>query len=120
MGKLPLTQNQVLRQVKRLKEVIFDNYLENKDETYEGEINNEVLIIIQKQIIPDDEITETQFLKMITSGTTELIEFLENKVKSVDERVIHFFAFDFMTQSINFMYKSEVSEIDKYYNPMYN
>ncbi len=119
-NKLKLTNQQVERQVKRLKEIIFDDYSENVDGSYEGTLNENVLKIIQKIILSEAEINELQFLQMITEGTKELVKYLLENIDSVDERVINFFAFDFMTQSIDFMYKIEVQEMDgEEYNPMY-
>jgi hypothetical protein len=119
-NKLKLTNQQVERQVKRLKEIIFDDYSENVDGSYEGTLNDNVLKIIQKIILSEAEINELQFLQMITEGTKELVKYLLENIDSVDERVINFFAFDFMTQSIDFMYKIEVQEMDgEEYNPMY-
>ncbi len=119
-NKLKLTNQQVERQVKRLKEIIFDDYSENSDGSYEGTLNENVLKIIQSIILSEAEINELQFLQMITEGTKQLVVYLMENIDSVDERVINFFAFDFMTQSIDFMYKIEVQEMDgEEYNPMY-
>jgi hypothetical protein len=117
---LKLTNQQVERQVKRLKEIIFDDYSENSDGSYEGTLNENVLKIIQTIILSEAEINELQFLQMITEGTKQLVVYLMENIDSVDERVVNFFAFDFMTQSIDFMYKIEVQEMDgEEYNPMY-
>tara|TARA_B100000287_G_scaffold315933_1_gene299521 strand:- start:14643 stop:15020 length:378 start_codon:yes stop_codon:yes gene_type:complete len=119
-NKLKLTNQQVERQVRRLKEIIFDDYSENSDGSYEGTLNENVLKIIQSIILSEAEINELQFLQMITEGTKQLVVYLMENIDSVDERVINFFAFDFMTQSIDFMYKIEVQEMDgEEYNPMY-
>jgi hypothetical protein len=119
MDKIKLTQRQVERQVKKIKGIIFENYKESEDGSYEGTISEEVMKIIQSVIMVETEITELQFLQMITEGTKELVSLLNEKVKGVDERVINFFAFDFMTQSIDFMYQIEIAEIDDDYDPMF-
>ena len=117
---IPLTEAQVVRQVRRLKEVIFREYQEHDDGTYEGEIIEEVLEIIQSILSSKTELSEIEFLAMISEGTKMLVKLLEERAVGVDERVLHFFAFDFMTQTLDFMNGIEVSKIEDDYDPMFN
>ena len=118
--KVPLTEAQVLRQVNRIKRVLFADYSENEDGTYEGEIVEPVLEIIQSVLTTQREVSEIDFLKMISEATKQLVRYLNEQLKSVDERVVNFFAFDFVTQTMDFMYSINMSRINDDYDPMFS
>lgn len=110
-----LTDKQIIRQITKLKGIIFDDYVEHNDGTYEGELNASILEIIEGLNQAKEELNEHDFLKMIRKGVRELIAYLDGKVDSINDDVIHFFAFDFITQTLNFMYgKKYVAKKDDY------
>ncbi len=115
-----LTDKQILRQIKKLKGIIFDDYVEYNDGTYEGELNDSILEIIDGLNQAKDELNEHEFLKMIRKGVRQLIAYLDGKVDSINDDVIHFFAFDFITQTLNFMYGKKYEAKTDDYDFMFN
>lgn len=117
---IDLTDKQILRQVKKLKGIIFDDYVEHNDGTYEGELKDSILEIIDGLHQSKEELNEHDFLKMIRKGVRELIAYLGGKVDSINDDVIHFFAFDFITQTLNFMYGKKYEAKKDDYDFMFN
>jgi hypothetical protein len=115
-----LTDKQIIRQITKLKGIIFDDYVEHNDGTYEGELNASILEIIEGLNQAKEELNEHDFLKMIRKGVRELITYLDGKVDSINDDVIHFFAFDFITQTLNFMYGKKYEAKKDDYDFMFN
>ena len=57
---------------------------------------------------------------MIRKGVRQLIAYLDGKVDSINDDVIHFFAFDFITQTLNFMYGKKYEAKTDDYDFMFN
>jgi hypothetical protein len=115
-----LTDAQIVRQIDKLKNLIFEDYSENQDGTYEGELNDSVLELISNLTQDPKELDEGDFLKMIRKGIKQLIAYLDGKVDSINEDVVHFFAFDFITQTLNFMYGKKYEAKKDDYDFMFN
>ena len=115
-----LTDIQIIRQITKLKRIIFEDYVEHKDGTYEGELNDSVLEIIDGLNKAQEELNEHDFLKMIRKGVKQLVAYLDGKVDSINDDVIHFFAFDFITQTLNFMYGKKYEPKKDDYDFMFN
>jgi len=119
-SSINLTDTQILRQISKLKGLIFENYIENTDGTYEGELNDSVARIIEGLTTQVTDLDEGEFINLIRKGIKELIRYFEGNVDSINEDIIHFFAFDFITQTLNFrygaVYQNKIDEFD----PMFN
>ena len=119
-SSMNLTDTQILRQINKLKDLIFENYIENTDGTYEGELNDSVALIIEGLTSQVNDLDEGEFINLIRKGIKELIGYFEGNVDSINEDIIHFFAFDFITQTLNFrygaVYQNKIDEFD----PMFN
>ena len=115
-----LTDTQILRQINKLKGLIFENYIENTDGTYEGELNDSVSLIIEGLTSQVNDLDEGEFINLIRKGIKELIRYFDGNVDSINDDIIHFFAFDFITQTLNFkygaVYQNKIDEFD----PMFN
>ena len=115
-----LTDTQIIRQITKLKRLIFDDYVEHNDGTYEGELKYSVLKIIDGLNDTQTELNEQEFIEIIRKGVKELIAYLGDHIDSINDDVIHFFAFDFITQTLNFMYRKQYSPKNDDYDPMFN
>jgi len=119
-SSMNLTDTQILRQINKLKDLIFENYIENTDGTYEGELNDSVARIIEGLTTQVNDLDEGEFINLIRKGIKELIRYFDGNVDSINEDIIHFFAFDFITQTLNFkygaVYQNKIDEFD----PMFN
>ena len=115
-----LTDKQIIRQITKLKEIVFENYVENQDGTYEGDLNDSVLEIISSLTDERNNLNEQDFVKMIGQGIKKLLEYFDGKVDSINDDVIHFFAFDFMTQTLNFLYGKQYTTNTDDYDFMFN
>ena len=71
-----------------------ENYIENTDGTYEGELNDSVALIIEGLTSQVNDLDEGEFINLIRKGIKELIGYFEGNVDSINEDIIHFFAFD--------------------------
>ena len=115
-----LTDKQIIRQVNKLKSIVFDNYIEHNDGTYEGDLNESILEIIKELTMEKNDLDEKDFVKLIRQGIKKLLDYFEGKVDSINDDVIHFFAFDFMTQTLNFLYGKQYKTNNDDYDFMFN
>ena len=53
-----LTDKQIIRQINKLKNIVFDNYIEHNDGTYEGDLNESILEIIKDPIMEKNDLNE--------------------------------------------------------------
>ena len=116
---IDLTDSQILRQINKLRCLVFEDFKENEDGTYEGEINDGVAELIDEITNPLQELTEEEFLELIRKGTKALIKFFEGEVNSINEDIIHFFAFDFITQTLDYMYGRVIKNKVNHFDPMF-
>jgi len=119
LGGIKLTDRQIKRQVKKLKELLFENYEEYEDGTYKGEVVNEVSNIINKYIGPDEEITQIELLETIQLCAMEVFEWCSGKIIGVDKRLMALYCFDFVNQSFNSFYSIKYTDDDDSNNMMY-
>jgi hypothetical protein len=116
---IDLTDSQILRQINKLRCLVFEDFKENENGTYEGEITDGVAEIIEDLTNPLQEMTEKEFLELISKGTKALIKFFEGEVNSINDDIIHFFAFDFITQTLDNMYGRVLQNKVNYFDPMF-
>ena len=66
---MELTESQVHRQMLRIREGIFDNYVivDDESEAYTGELKPEIQEIIHGSIITDKVLTEEDFQKLFAT-----------------------------------------------------
>ncbi len=119
LGGIKLTDRQIQRQVKKLKELLFENYEEYEDGTYKGEVITEVSDIINKYIGPDEEISHVELLETIQLCAIEVFEWCSGKSIGVDSRLMALYCFDFVNQSFNSFYSIKEPEDDDSDNMMY-
>ena len=73
LGGIKLTDRQIQRQVKKLKELLFENYEEYEDGTYKGEVITEISDIISKYIGPEEEISQIKLLECISRSLSTVL-----------------------------------------------
>ena len=61
---IDLTDSQILRQINKLRCLVFEDFKDNENGTYEGEITDGVAEIIEDLTNPLQEMTEEEFLKL--------------------------------------------------------
>ena len=119
-SSINLTDTQIIRQISKLKGLIFESYIENTDGTYEGKLNDSVARIIESLTTQVNDLDEGEFINLIRRGIKELIGYFDGNVDSINEDIIHFFAFDFITQTLNFkygaVYQNKIDEFDSMFN----
>ena len=86
----------------------------------QADLNDSVARIIEGLTTQVNDLDEGEFINLIRKGIKELIGYFEGNVDSINEDIIHFFAFDFITQTLNFrygaVYQNKIDEFD----PMFN
>ena len=117
---IKLTDMQIERQVGKLKRAVFGGgYEEFDDGSYKGEVNEEVLKILEKNISEQEQLSETEFLNLITKCSVDLVEWMKGQVKGVDMRLMTLYCFDFTNQTIGTFYDIEGGDLGED-NPMYS
>jgi len=114
-----MTDKQIQRQSLKIKETIFDNFKENKDGTYQGVIKNEVLALLDKYIPLNKVIDDIQFLTIINKCSTDLVLYLTDNIKGVDNRLMELYCYDFVNQSLSSIYAIKLIPAEDDNNSMY-
>ena len=116
-----LTDMHIKRQVGKLKRAVFgDDYEEFDDDSYRGEVSEEVLQILEKNISDQEQLSETEFLNLITKCSVDLVEWMKSQVKGVDMRLMTLYCFDFTNQTIGTLYDIEGDGDIDGDNPMFS
>ena len=116
---IDLTDEQIKRQINRLRKLIFSGYEEFEDGSYTGELNEEVLELIAKHIPVGEELSEFAFIEVVQNCANELYEWLEYTVDSVDKRLMALYSYDFINQSLSTLYSIEFIDNNGKDDPMY-
>ena len=114
-----MTDKQIQRQSLKIKETIFDNFKENKDGTYQGVIKKEVLALLDKYIPLNKVIDDIQFLTIINKCSTDLVLYLTDNIKGVDNRLMELYCYDFVNQSLSSIYAIKLIPAEDDNNSMY-
>ena len=116
---IKLTEKQIQRQVKKLKELLFEDYEEYEDGTYKGELITEINDIINKHIGIEEEITQIELLGKIQQCAIEVYNWCADKSIGVDNRLMALYCFDFVNQSFNSFYTIKDNKNDNSNDMMY-
>ena len=116
---IDLTDEQIKRQINRLRKFLFSGYEEFEDGSYTGELNGEVLELIAKHIPLGEELSQFAFIEVVQNCAKELYEWLESNVNSVDKRLMALYCYDFINQSLSTIYSIEFMDDDGKDDPMY-
>jgi len=116
---IDLTDEQIKRQINRLRKMIFSDYEEFEDGSYTGDLNEDVLELIATHIPVGEELSEFAFIEVVQNCAKELYEWLESNVNSVDKRLMALYCFDFINQSLSTIYAIEFIDNDGKDDPMY-
>ena len=114
-----LTEKQIVRQVNKLKNILFLDYEELEDGAYKGEVHDEIIKIINEHIGDREEITQNEFLGIVKICATAIFGWVLNKVEGVDERLMALYCFDFANQTLNTMYSITFVDKDDKNDSMY-
>lgn len=100
---IPLTPRQIERQLNKIKKIIFTEYAEEGDGSYQGDIHPEILEIIEKYMVADN-IEYIQYIMIIQECAKEIYKWIYAKIVGVDERLLTLYTYDFVTQSMDAIY----------------
>lgn len=114
-----INARQLKRQFDRIKLALFNNYEELEDESYRGEIKEEVKQIFDKNIILGQVMDEGELELLINKLITDMVEYILSHVKGVDSKIATIFSYDFVTQCLELIYTMEVTDIPNDYDPAY-
>ena len=113
---IPLTPLQINRQLHRIKKLIFTGYEEGEDGSYQGEINKEVVKILEKYM-KVETIEYIDFILLVQKCSQELLEWVNEKIEGIDKRLLTLYTYDFITQSMDAIYIIKDNEEDN--DPMF-
>ena len=117
-----LTEKQLERQLKKIRNLVFNDYEAYPDGSYKGELIQDILSILQKNMPKEDEVSDIIYLKMVKDAALDVTEYILSSLKGIDTRLATFYSYDFTNQSYNSIYsvglraKAKDNDND---NPMY-
>lgn len=115
-----LTDMQIERQIRKLKEAVFGDYEEFDNGSYKGEVNDDILTILENNVSDKEQLSELEYLNIITKCSMELVEWMKTQVKGVDMRLMALYCFDFVNQTMRTLYGIEGEDGPDSDNPMYS
>ena len=98
------------RWLKRIKVCLFDNYEDLKDGSYQGDIKEEVINMIQRNFPLNEPIAEDDFGDAIAQCVEQVMEYINEHTTGVHEQFVADFTGDFIGQTLTTIFK--VSESD--------
>jgi len=109
---MELTEAQVRRQMLRIREGIFDNYVivDDDSEAYTGELKKEIKDIIHNSIIIDKVLSEDDFAEVFTGTTEKMTKWILSNIDGVDSPVVQIFCVDLLEQTLSRVYSVEEVE----------
>lgn len=117
---IDLTEKQIERQLKKIRELLFDDYELFDNGSYKGEVKEVIVDILQDSIPEDDELNDLLFLKMVKDSAINITEYIFKNIKGVDKRLVALYSYDFVNQSYNSIYSISLEiKDDSKDNPMY-
>ena len=117
---IKLTDVQINRQIAKMKKAVFGEYQEFDDGSYKGEVNEEILNILENNTPDKEQLSELEYLDVITKIASELVIWMNSKVKGVDTRLMALYCFDFISQTMGLLYGIESDNGFDSNNPMYS
>ena len=111
LSGVKMTAKQIKRQTDKIKSVIFDNYVENEDGSYQGDVVEEIVSILEDNIPVNIEIDDSIFLNVIHKCSNKISEYVSKKVNGVDDRLMKLYCYDFVNQSLGSIYSIKL--VDK-------
>ena len=102
--------------------MVFNDYEAYPDGSYKGELIQDILSILQKNMPKEDEVSDIIYLKMVKDAALDVTEYILSSLKGIDTRLATFYSYDFTNQSYNSIYsvglKAKAKDNDDD-NPMY-
>lgn len=111
LSGVKMTAKQIKRQTDKIKSVIFDNYVENEDGSYQGDVVEEIVSILENNIPVNIEIDDSIFLNVIHKCSNKISDYVSKKVNGVDDRLMKLYCYDFVNQSLCSIYSIKL--VDK-------
>jgi len=107
---MALSETKKTRWMKRIKEILFDDYSDFADGSYQGDIKQEVITMIQKNFPLGEPIAEDDFGEAIGNCVMQIVDYIMKHTSGVHEQFITHFSMDFVDQTLQSIFK--VSETD--------
>ncbi len=98
------------RWLKRIKVCLFDNYQDLADGSYQGDIKEEVIKMIQKNFPLNEPIAEDEFGDAISQCVEQVMEYINKHTTGVHPQFVADFTGDFIGQTLTTIFR--VSESD--------
>jgi hypothetical protein len=111
LSGVKMTAKQIKRQTDKIKSVIFVNYSENEDGSYQGDVVDEIVSILEDNIPVNIEIDDSIFLNVIHKCSNRISDYVSKKVNGVDDRLMKLYCYDFVNQSLCSIYSIKL--VDK-------
>jgi hypothetical protein len=111
LSGVKMTPKQIKRQTEKIKSVIFENYIEDEDGSYQGDIIDDIVSLLEDNIPLNVEIDDSLFLDIIHKCSNKIYEYISQKVKGVDDRLMRLYCYDFVNQSLCSIYSIKL--VDK-------
>lgn len=113
LSGVKMTAKQIKRQTDKIKSVIFDNYVENEDGSYQGDVVDDIVLILENNIPTDVEIDDSMFLDIIHKCSNKISNYIAKKIKGVDSRLMQLYCYDFVNQSLCSIYSIKLVDNNK-------
>ena len=84
----------------RIKNVLFDDYKDFKDGSYQGDIKDEIIKMIQKNFPLNTPIAEDEFEVAISVCVKDVVRYIKEHTNGVHDNFILNFAADFVSQTL--------------------
>ncbi|MHA1138501.1 MAG: hypothetical protein ACTSSE_18635 [Candidatus Thorarchaeota archaeon] len=98
------------RWLKRIKVCLFDNYQDLADGSYQGDIKEEVIKMIQKNFPLNEPIAEDEFGDAITQCVEQVMEYINKHTTGVHPQFVADFTGDFIGQTLTTIFRVKESD----------
>ena len=102
---MALSESKKTRWMKRIKEILFDDYSDFSDGSYQGDIKQEILTMIQNNFPLGEPIAEDDFGEAIGKCVTQIVDYIMEHTSGVHEQFIVHFALDFVDQTLQSIFR---------------
>lgn len=102
---MALSESKKTRWMKRIKGILFDDYSDFADGSYQGDIKKEILTMIQKNFPLGEPIAEDDFGTAVGICVTQIVDYIMEHTSGVHEQFITHFALHFVDQTLQSIFK---------------
>ncbi len=116
---MQLSEAKKNRWLKRIQNALFDDYENLEDGSYQGNINNDVVKIIQSNFPLGERMSEEELVESIGNTVKQVAAYIDEHTNGIHQLFITHFALDFVQQSIQSIFQIEETDAPNDFDPMY-